>query len=124
MTARTLQFRRFACNLAGCDYGKSRSCGGPCFPKPASVGGETGGHKGRPYDSRPRAAPAMPYKTVLKSPSPARWDLEERPMAEGGAALPERAITVSESAAKRIAEVAKAEGAGEAFLRIAVSGGG
>jgi iron-sulfur cluster insertion protein len=45
-------------------------------------------------------------------------------MAEGGAALPERAITVSESAAKRIAEVARQEGTEDAFLRIAVSGGG
>ena len=45
-------------------------------------------------------------------------------MAEGGAALPERQITVTESAAKRIAEVMRQEGTSDAFLRIAVSGGG
>ena len=45
-------------------------------------------------------------------------------MAEGGAALPERQITVTESAARRIAEVMRLEGATGAFLRIAVSGGG
>jgi len=45
-------------------------------------------------------------------------------MPEGGAGLPERSITVSESAAKRIAEVARQEGTPGAFLRIAVSGGG
>jgi iron-sulfur cluster insertion protein len=45
-------------------------------------------------------------------------------MAEGGAALPEQRITVSESAARRIAEVMRQEGTTGAFLRIAVSGGG
>jgi iron-sulfur cluster insertion protein len=42
-------------------------------------------------------------------------------MAEGSGA---RLITVTESAARRIAEVKQQEGATDAFLRIAVSGGG
>ena len=43
---------------------------------------------------------------------------------DGASAVPERAISVTESAARRIAEVARQEGTEEAFLRIAVSGGG
>ncbi|MBV9521704.1 MAG: iron-sulfur cluster insertion protein ErpA [Alphaproteobacteria bacterium] len=41
-----------------------------------------------------------------------------------GASVPERRITVSESAARRIAVLKVQENAENAFLRIAVSGGG
>jgi iron-sulfur cluster insertion protein len=41
-----------------------------------------------------------------------------------GSTLPERSIAISESAAKRVAFLRIQENAAEAFLRIAVSGGG
>ncbi|HEX5320218.1 MAG TPA: iron-sulfur cluster insertion protein ErpA [Stellaceae bacterium] len=56
------------------------------------------------------------------SGSRARWSAEH--MAEVMDAAGERAIVVSESAAKRIAALKIQEDAAEAFLRIAVSGGG
>ena len=45
-------------------------------------------------------------------------------MAEGGTALSERRIVVTEAAAQRIAVLKQQEQAADAFLRIAVSGGG
>jgi iron-sulfur cluster insertion protein len=45
-------------------------------------------------------------------------------MAEGSGVAPSAAISVTDSAAKRIAEVMAQEGTTGAFLRIAVSGGG
>jgi iron-sulfur cluster insertion protein len=45
-------------------------------------------------------------------------------MAEGGSALSERQIVITASAAQRIAYLKQQESAPEAFLRIAVSGGG
>ena len=41
-----------------------------------------------------------------------------------GSTLPDRSITISESAAKRVAFLKVQENATDAFLRIAVSGGG
>jgi iron-sulfur cluster insertion protein len=41
-----------------------------------------------------------------------------------GSTLPERSIAISESAAKRVAFLRVQENAADAFLRIAVSGGG
>ena len=45
-------------------------------------------------------------------------------MAEGSGVTPSRSITVSESAAKRVAFLKTQENTPDAFLRIAVSGGG
>src|SRR5437870_2637542 len=45
-------------------------------------------------------------------------------MAEGSGPAPAGGITVTESAARRIASVMAAEGTTGAFLRLAVSGGG
>jgi iron-sulfur cluster insertion protein len=45
-------------------------------------------------------------------------------MADVSEAVGERSVAISESAAKRIAALKIQEDAGEAFLRIAVSGGG
>jgi iron-sulfur cluster insertion protein len=45
-------------------------------------------------------------------------------MAEGSGVTPSRSITVSESAAKRVAFLKAQESTPDAFLRIAVSGGG
>ena len=45
-------------------------------------------------------------------------------MAEGGTALPERRVVVTESAAQRIAFLKAQEQVPGAFLRISVSGGG
>ena len=45
-------------------------------------------------------------------------------MAEGRGIPPDWQVTLTESAARRIAELRAAEGAPNAFLRLAVSGGG
>lgn len=45
-------------------------------------------------------------------------------MAEGGGIPPERQVNLTESAARRVAELKAQENAPNAFLRLAVSGGG
>jgi len=45
-------------------------------------------------------------------------------MAEGGGIAEERQVNLTENAARRIAELQKQEGVPDAFLRLAVSGGG
>jgi len=50
--------------------------------------------------------------------------MEPDSMADGSGATPADGLIVTESAARRIAEVMAQEGATNAFLRIAVSGGG
>lgn len=43
---------------------------------------------------------------------------------EGGTVSPEQAVTLTESAARRVAELRRQENVPSAFLRLAVSGGG
>jgi len=45
-------------------------------------------------------------------------------MAEGSAAVPEGSVSLSQSAARRVAELKRQENVPSAFLRLAVSGGG
>src|SRR5690349_8735296 len=47
-----------------------------------------------------------------------------RAMAEGSGAAPEGSVSLSESAARRVAELKRQENLTGAFLRLAVSGGG
>ena len=50
--------------------------------------------------------------------------MERNPMSDGSNDVVERRITVTESAAKRIAFLREQEDVGSAYLRLAVSGGG
>jgi iron-sulfur cluster insertion protein len=54
----------------------------------------------------------------------AEFDRATRSYFMDGSTLPDRSITISESAAKRVAFLKVQENATDAFLRIAVSGGG
>ena len=49
---------------------------------------------------------------------------DSRTMAEGSGAVPEGGVNLTESAARRVAELKRQENVSGAFLRLAVSGGG
>jgi iron-sulfur cluster insertion protein len=49
---------------------------------------------------------------------------DSRAMAEGSGAVPEGGVNLTESAARRVAELKRQENVSGAFLRLAVSGGG